>query len=89
MPDKIDTYKYHFKVGGRIVRYGITRDLEQREETLRQREGWEKGRIKQVGNKTTLDGAKIWEIQRTFMGKSTDYLEVMHPSFGRRAKRNA
>lgn len=54
------TYKYHFKQGNKIVHGGITNDLERREAEHKQTYG-EKGHIKQVGRKTTEDGARKWE----------------------------
>jgi len=56
---KRDTYKYHFKVGGKIVRSGITDDLERREREHRQK--WPKGHIVKVGRVTTEDAAQEWE----------------------------
>ncbi|WP_103908235.1 hypothetical protein [Dehalococcoides mccartyi] len=54
-----DTFKYHFKVGNKIVHGGITNDLERRE--LEHQTKWPNGHIKQVGNKCTEDGARDWE----------------------------
>ena len=56
---KKDTYKYDFKVGNKIVHSGITSDLERREEEHQDR--WPAGHIKQVGRRTTEDGARAWE----------------------------
>lgn len=54
-----DTYKYRFKRGGRVVRSGITNDLDRRQKELqRQHRG---GTIEQVGNRTTREAARNWE----------------------------
>ncbi len=53
-----DTYKYQFKVGNKIVHGGITDDLERREAKHQQK--WPKGRIKQVGPRTTERVAREW-----------------------------
>jgi len=57
-----DTYKYQFKVGNKIVHKGITNDLERREQEHQQK--WAGGHIKQVGHKTTEDGARKWEDEQ-------------------------
>ena len=54
-----DTYKYHFKVGNKIVHRGITNDLDRREEEHEQK--WPDGHITQVGRRTTHDAALEWE----------------------------
>ena len=54
-----DIYKYHFKVGHRIVHRGITDDLECTEREDKQI--WPNGRIVKIGNKTTRDAALRWE----------------------------
>jgi len=59
-----DTYKYHFKVGAKILHTGITNDLPDRERTL-QRTLDESGHIKQVGGATTKDAALQWESEQT------------------------
>lgn len=64
MPKRRDTYKYHFKVGNKIVHGGITNDLERRE-TEHQRK-WPRGHIKQVGNRTTEEAARQWEDDNGF-----------------------
>ena len=52
-------YKYHFKVGNRIVHRGITEDLQRRAKEHEQK--WPNGHIKQVGRRTTEDAAERWE----------------------------
>jgi len=59
-----DTYKYHFKVGNKIVHGGITDDLERREQEHQAK--WSKGHIKQVGRQTTEDAAREWEKENDF-----------------------
>ena len=54
-----DTYKYHYKIGNKIVHSGMTDDLERREQEHQQK--WPTGHIKQVGHKTTEDAARKWE----------------------------
>ncbi len=53
------TYKYHFKVGQKIVHSGMTKDLERREQEHEQT--WPGGHIKQVGHRTTEEAAREWE----------------------------
>ena len=63
MPQKPrDTAKYQFVAeNGRIIRSGVTRRaLEVRERELRREEG-RNGNIRQVGRRTTADGALDWE----------------------------
>ena len=52
-------YKYHYKIGNKIIESGITNDLERREQE-HQRQHPE-GHIKQVGRRTTEDAARKWE----------------------------
>ena len=54
-----NTYKYHFKKGGKIVHRGITNDLDRRESEHKGRYG--NGRIVKVGNITTREAALKWE----------------------------
>ena len=56
---KRDTYKYHFKVGNKIVHSGITDDVERREQE--QNRKWPTGHIVQVGRRTTEEAAREWE----------------------------
>lgn len=59
-----DTYKYHFKVGNKIVHGGITNDLDRREAEHQQT--WANGHIKQVGRKTTEEAAHQWEKDKGY-----------------------
>lgn len=52
-------YKYHFKVGNRIVHRGITEDLERRANEHQQK--WPGGHVKQIGRRTTKEAAQTWE----------------------------
>jgi len=54
-----NTYKYHFKIGNKIVHSGITNDLDRREQEHKQK--WPQGHIRQVGRKTTEEAARNWE----------------------------
>ena len=71
MPTPHDTYKYHFKLGNKIVHSGITNDLERREREHQRQPGWEKGHIVQVGRQTTREGALRWEGEQRRKGKPT------------------
>ena len=59
-----DTYRYYFKVGNKIVRGGITADLERREKEHQQK--WPKGHIFKVGRRTTEEAARKWERDKGF-----------------------
>jgi len=59
MAEKRDTYKYHFKVGKRIIYRGVTNDLERRE--LEHKQRWPSGKIHKVGVRTTRIKALEWE----------------------------
>ena len=54
----LDTFKYEFKVDGKVVVRGVTNDLQRRESEHRFR--WPNGRIVKVGNITTRAGALEW-----------------------------
>lgn len=54
-----DQYKYHFKKGHKIIKSGITNDLERREEEHQEQNP--EGHIKQVGRRTTEEAALNWE----------------------------
>jgi hypothetical protein len=64
MANQRDWYKYHFKIRNRIVKGGITQDLDRREQEL-QRE-WPRGHIRQIGRRTTEEAARDWEKQEGF-----------------------
>ena len=65
----VKTYKYRFKVAGRVVHHGITTDLERREREHRQR--WPDGFIEQVGQPTSHRDAWEWEREQTLPGSAT------------------
>ena len=54
-----DTYKYRVIVGNKVVYGGITKSLKRREQEHKQK--WPKGRVVQVGHKTTKEAAQKWE----------------------------
>ena len=64
-------YKYHFKLGNRIVHTGITRDIDRREAEHRQKPGWGRGHIVQIGRRTTREAAQQWEAEQRQLGKPT------------------
>lgn len=64
-----DTYKYHFKLGNKIVHTGITYDIDRREAEHKRERGWGKGHIKQVGLRTTRAAAVEWEREQAREGK--------------------
>lgn len=64
VPTYRNTYKYHFKMGRKIVHTGITNDLERREAEHQQEPGQSKGHIKQVGYRTTREAALAWEREQ-------------------------
>ncbi|MCY3683876.1 MAG: GIY-YIG nuclease family protein [Gemmatimonadetes bacterium] len=64
-------YKYHFKLGNRIVHTGITRDLDRREAEHQRKPGWDRGHIFQVGFRTTQEAALQWEAEQRRLGKPT------------------
>ena len=59
-----NTYKYQFKVGNKIMHGGITNDLDRREAEHQQK--WPKGHIKQVGRRSTEEGARAWEKKKGY-----------------------
>lgn len=62
------TYRYRFRVGGRIVHRGITTDLDRRESEHRRR--WPEGRIEQVGEPTSHREAWEWDRQQAASGSA-------------------
>lgn len=65
---KRDTYKYHFKIGNKIVHGGITNNLERREQEHKR--DWPKGHIVQVGRKTTKEAALKWERENGYQANA-------------------
>ena len=65
------TYKYHFKIGNKIVHTGITDAIDRREREHRQKPGWKKGHISKVGYRTTRDAASAWEDEQCRKGRPT------------------
>ena len=58
-----DTFKYHLKRGNKIIRSGITNDLDRREDE-HQREFGEDVHVIKVGRATTRESAKDWEKEQ-------------------------
>jgi len=54
-----DTYKYHIKMGGKIIYRGITNDINRRGAEHKAR--WPSSHITQVGRRTTKEKAIEWE----------------------------
>ena len=65
-----NTYKYHFKIGTKVVHTGITNDIDRREQE-HQRTFGSDGRIEKIGNATTLLDALQWESEQAKRGKPT------------------
>ncbi len=57
------TYRYCFKVDGKVVLYGITTDLKRREREHRVR--WPNGHVEQVGDPTSHEEAWYWEKEQS------------------------
>ena len=56
------TYKYSFRVDGKVVCRGFTIDLKRREQEHRLR--WPTGHIEQIGSPTTHEEAWNWEREQ-------------------------
>ena len=56
------TYRYRFVVDGRVVRHGITTDLDRRQREHQRR--WPAGRIEPVGEPTSHREAWNWEREQ-------------------------
>ena len=65
-----DTFKYHFKLGRKIVHTGITNDLKRREQEHKRTYG-KNGHITKIGIATTRDAALRWETDQARMGRPT------------------
>ena len=70
MTDRRDTYKYYLIRRGKIVRAGITNDLERREREHQEKFG-KNARIVQQGRRTTREAALEWEDEQRKKGKPT------------------
>lgn len=57
-----DTFKYRIKDGNEIIYYGITNDLERREQEHRS-DGMDFTKMEKIGIATTHDAASTWEEQ--------------------------
>ena len=58
MSERRNTYKYHVKVGRKIIYSGITNDLERRSAEHKSR--WPNSHVVKVGRRTTREQAAIW-----------------------------
>ena len=69
-----NTFRYHFKLGNKIVHTGITNDTWRREYEHRTsgKPGWEKGHIFQVGPRVTRKDAVAWENEMREKGYPTE-----------------
>ena len=54
-----DTYKYHLKVGNKVIHRGVTNDLERREKE--HQKNFPASHIVKIGRKTTMSAALKWE----------------------------
>ena len=62
-------YRYHFKLGDKIIHTGVTGDIDRREAEHRSEPGMSKGYAKQVGLRTTYDAAHAWVREQAKKGK--------------------
>ena len=60
---KRNAHKYHLKRGNKIIRSGITNDLDRREKEHQQEYGPDV-HIYKVGRATTRDAARDWEKEQ-------------------------
>ena len=85
VPITRNTYRYHFKLGNKIVHTDITYDIDRREAEHQREPGWSKGHIKQVGLRITRADALEWEREQAERGKPvrrelTDMMEAVNNS---------
>ena len=59
-----ETYKYHVKVGRKVVDGGITNDLERRQNDRRRQ--YPGSHLVQVGRRSTEEAARDWEKENGF-----------------------
>ena len=62
-------YRYHFKLGDKIVHTGVTYDIDRSEAEHRSEPGMSKGYAKQVGLRTTYDAAFAWMQEQAKKGR--------------------
>ena len=70
MPTDRTMYRYHLKMGNKIIHTGVTNNLDRRESEHKQEFG-DKVHIKQVGYRTTCEAALQWEDEQREAGKPT------------------
>ena len=73
MPTDRTAYRYHFKKGNKIIHTGITGNIVRCEMEHKKTYG-DDGHIKQVGTRTTLEEALVWEKEQRKAGKPTKEL---------------
>ena len=69
MPTNRIIFRYHFKLGDKIVHTGVTYDIDRSEAEHRSEPGMRKGYAKQVGLRTTYDIAFAWLREQAKKGK--------------------
>ena len=69
MPTNRVTYKYHFKLGNKIVQTGITNNIDLREMEHQKEPNRSKGHIFEVGHRTTYENAVEWLREQAKQGK--------------------
>jgi hypothetical protein len=70
MPTDRTAFRCQFKLGNKIVRVGVTGNPWFMEGVLRrEKTGWDKGRIKIIGLRTTWEAAREWESEQIAKGK--------------------
>lgn len=76
-----DTYKYHVIAGNRVVYGGTTKSLKHREQEHKKKRP--KGRVVQVGHRTTKEAAQRWERDNFRVVKSAKRSTGFSESFSR------
>ena len=69
MPITKNIYRYHFKLGNKIVCTGVTHDLYRSVIEHRREPGWGKGHIVKVGLPVDYDDALAWMAEQKKKGK--------------------
>ena len=69
MPVTRNVYRYHFKLGNKIVCTGLTHDIQLCERKRLSEPGWSKGHIFQVGPRVEYADALEWLREQKKKGK--------------------
>ena len=69
MPITRNIFKYHFKLGNKIVCTGVTHDIDCRMMEHQRHPGWSKGHIVQVGLLVDFDDAVEWLREQKKKGR--------------------